>query len=76
MNDERFVYVSVGKGMLDLVSSFTNEKSNDKNQKKILSNLDKIKILTLENNSDEKLMNTVLRDLNEIIHAGKYDNYN
>ncbi|HPL77263.1 MAG: hypothetical protein BWZ11_01324 [Bacteroidetes bacterium ADurb.BinA395] len=72
-NDDRFTYVTVGKGMMNLASTFGANKNMDKNQKEVLDRLTGIKILTLENSRDEKLMNSVLDELDKVIRAGKYE---
>jgi hypothetical protein len=43
------------------------------NQKEVLYLLTGIKILTLKNSRDEKLMNSVLDELDKVIRAGKYE---
>ncbi|HOH54595.1 MAG TPA: DUF4252 domain-containing protein [Paludibacteraceae bacterium] len=72
-NDERFTYVTVGKGMMNLASSFGSNKEMDKNGKEVLDRLTGIKILTLENSRDEKLMNSVIDELDKVIREGKYE---
>jgi hypothetical protein len=69
-NDERFEYVSVGKGMMNLASSFGGIGKNDK---EVMSKMRGIKILTLNAHSDSPLMKTVERELNQIIEEGNFE---
>lgn len=69
-NDERFEYVSVGKGMMNMASAFGGIGKNDK---EMMSKMRGIKILTLNAHSDSPLMKTVERELNQIIEVGNYE---
>jgi len=69
-NDERFQYVSVGKGMMNMASLFGGI---GKNNKDMMAKMRSIKILTLEANSDSPLMRSVERDLNQVVEAGNFE---
>jgi hypothetical protein len=69
-DDERFEYVSVGKGMMNLASAFGGIAKNDK---EMMAKMRGIKILTLEANSDSPLMKAVERDLNQVIDDGDFE---
>lgn len=69
-NNERFEYVSVGKGMMNMASALGGITRNDK---EMMSKMRSIKILTLESNSDSPLMKTFERDLNQVIDNGEFE---
>jgi len=69
-NDERFEYVSVGKGMMNFASSFGGVGKNDK---EIMSKMKGIKILTLNAHSDSPLMKALIQELNQVIDAGNFE---
>jgi len=69
-DDERFEYVSVGKGMMNLASAFGGLAKDDK---QMMAKMRGIKILTLEANSDSQLMKAVERDLNQVIDDGDFE---
>lgn len=69
-NDERFEYVSVGKGMMNMASSLGGITNNSK---EMMSKMRGIKILTLESNADSPLMKTFERDLHEVIADGEFE---
>lgn len=69
-DDERFEYVSVGKGMLNMASAFGGIAKNDK---QMMSKMRSIKILTLEASSDSPLMKAVERDLSQVIEVGNFE---
>ena len=69
-SDERFEYVSVGKGMMNMASAFGGIA---KNEKQMMSKMKGIKILTLNENSDSPLMKSVVRELDQIIEKGNFE---
>lgn len=69
-NDERFEYVSVGKGMMNMASAFGGMVKNDK---ELISKMSGIKILTLNQSSDSPLMKSVVRDLDQIVEKGNFE---
>ena len=68
--DERFEYVSVGKGMMNMASAFGGMV---KNNKEMISKMTGIKILTLNQNSDSPLMKSVIRDLDQVVEKGNFE---
>jgi hypothetical protein len=71
-SDDRFTYVSVGSGLMDLGMSFLGDAKTkvdglDFNTKDALSKLKGIRVLTLESEKDEKIMKTVVDDLTKAI---------
>jgi len=69
-NDERFEYVSVGKGMLTMAKLFGDM---DNIGMEVLSKIKGLKVLTLTDGFDDSLQKTVLKELNTIIAAGKFE---
>jgi len=69
-NDERFEYVSVGKGMMNMASAFGGMVKNDK---ELISKMTGIKILTLNQSSDSPLMKSVVRDMDQIVEKGNFE---
>ena len=70
-DDERFEYVSVGKGMMGMASSLGGLAKNDK---EIMSKMRGIKILTL-NSSDKTsmLMRNVEKELKDVLDVGDFE---
>lgn len=69
-DDERFEYVSVGKGMMNMASSFGGIVKNDK---EMMSKMKSIKILSLEGESNASLMKSVLHDLDQVVDKGDFE---
>jgi hypothetical protein len=69
-NDERFEYVSVGAGMMNLASAFGGMA---KNEKQMTSKMRGIKILTLNQSSNTQLMKSVVHDLDQIVEKGNFE---
>jgi hypothetical protein len=69
-DDERFEYVSVGKGMMNMATAFGGKGANDK---EMMAKMKGIKILTLQANSESPLMKSVEKELKEIIDAENYE---
>jgi transcriptional regulator of NAD metabolism len=70
-DDERFEYVSVGKGIMGMASVLGGLAKNDK---EIMSKMRGIKILTL--NSSEKtsmLMRSVEKELKDVLEVGDFE---
>jgi len=69
-NDERFEYVSIGKGMLAMAKIFgdTDDKSAE-----VLSKIKGLKILTLIDGFDDTLQNEVIREINKVIDAESFE---
>lgn len=72
-DDERFTYVSVGKGAINLVKSFTNLADLSSEDKEAFSKMNSVKILTLESANEEKLTKSILADVDKIIKSNKYE---
>jgi hypothetical protein len=69
-DDERFTYVSVGSSLLDLGMSFVKDaKIEGLNAKDALSKLKGIRVLSLESETDEKVMKALVGDLTKAIRA-------
>ncbi|MDD4992966.1 MAG: DUF4252 domain-containing protein [Paludibacter sp.] len=69
-DDERFEYVSIGKGMMNMASAFGGV---GKHGKEMMGKMKGIKILTLEASSDSPLMKSVERDLRQVIEDGDFE---
>jgi hypothetical protein len=69
-DDERFEYVSVGKGMMNMASAFGGIAKNDK---EMLSKMKSVKILSLESQATSSLMKSVVQDLDKVIETGNFE---
>jgi len=69
-NDERFEYVSVGKGMMNMANAFGG---NIKNNDKMTSKMKSIKILTLKAESTSPLMKSVVNDIDQVVAKGNFE---
>lgn len=69
-DDERFSYVSVGKGASSIASQFGNLPDSEKS---LMSKMKGIKILSLENNASQKLADSFIKDLDKVIEGGNYE---
>jgi hypothetical protein len=68
-NDERFEYVSVGKGMMNLGHTFGGNK---KESNEMMSKMKAIKILTLNAEASSTLMKTVVNELDQVVEKGNF----
>jgi hypothetical protein len=68
--DERFEYVSVGNGMMNMASSMGGITMKDKGA---ASKMKSTKILTLKSTSDSQIMKTFEKELNQVLEAGKFE---
>jgi hypothetical protein len=68
--DERFTYVTVGNGMMNLASKFGG---NEKNGKEMMSKMKSIKILTLNGEANSSIMKTVLQELDKVVQIGNFE---
>jgi ABC-type metal ion transport system substrate-binding protein len=68
-NDERFQYVSVGNGMMNLASAFGGIAKNDKD---LVSKMKNMKILTLEADENSTLMKSISKEFDQIIKQGNF----
>ncbi len=69
-NDERFEYVSVGRGMLTMGKIFGD---TDEEKQPVLSKIKSLKILTLTDGFDDTLQKEVLKELDEVINTGNFE---
>ncbi|NDV47825.1 DUF4252 domain-containing protein [Paludibacter sp. 221] len=69
-NDERFEYVSIGKGMLTMAQLFGDTDDEDM---EVLSKIKGLKVLTLTDGFDDTLQKTVLEELNTVLEAGNFE---
>ena len=69
-DDERFQYVSVSKGIMNMATVFGGLA---KDEKKMMSKMQGLKILSLEDNSDSQFFKAVLNELNQIIEDGNFE---
>lgn len=69
-DDERFQYVSISKGIMNMASVFGGLA---KDEKKMMSKMQGLKILTLEDHSDSPIMKTVINELNQIVDDGNFE---
>ncbi len=70
--DDRFTYVSVGKGGMNIAKAFTDMSTMSSEEKKILSKMEGVKILTLDSNPG-KLQELILADIDKIVKNGKFE---
>jgi len=69
-NDERFEYVSVGKGMMNMAGAFGG---NAKNNAEMMSKMKSIKILTLNAEASSTLMKSVVSELDQVVDKGNFE---
>lgn len=70
-NDERFEYVSVGKGMMNLGNMFKGRGHGPDNND-MASKMKSIKILTLNADANSALMKTVISELDQVVEKGNF----
>lgn len=73
-DDERFTYVSIGSGLLDLGMNFLKSSKvkfevENLNAQDALSKLKGVRVLTLESKKDEKVMKSLVDDLTKAVRA-------
>lgn len=68
-NDERFQYVSVGNGMMNLASAFGGIA---KNEKDLMSKMKNMKILTLEADENSSFLKSISMEFDQIIDHGNF----
>lgn len=69
-DDERFGYVSVGSGLMNLASAFSGV---DREAKNMISKMKGVKILTLEEDTNSGLSNSFINELNDIVAKGDFE---
>ena len=70
-DDERFTYVTVGNGMMNLANVIGRHGHQDKN-KDMVSKMKSIKILSLED-GNAALMKSFVQELDKVLEAGKFE---
>ncbi len=68
-NNERFQYVSVGNGMMNLASTFSGIA---KNEKDLMSKMKNMKILTLEAGENSSFLKSISKEFDQIIDHGNF----
>ena len=69
-SDERFEYVSVGKGMMNMAGMLGGLGKNDS---EMMSKMRSVKILNLEGESNIPLMKLIENDLDKVIGNGNFE---
>jgi hypothetical protein len=69
-NDERFEFVTVGKGMMNMAGAFGG---NAKNNSEMMSKLKSLKILTLNADDTSPLMKSVVSELDQVVDKGNFE---
>jgi|GEM_PF-326036 len=69
-DDERFQYVSVNKGMMNLGAVMGGVAQTDQ---KSFSKMNVLKILTLEADAGSAIMKSVIQELDRILETGKFE---
>lgn len=73
-NDERFEYVSVGKGMMNLGNMFKagGHAGHTKDNGDMASKMKAIKILTLNADANSPLMKSVISEFDQVLEKGNF----
>jgi len=73
-NDERFEYVSVGKGMMNMGNLFMGggQTGHTRNNSDMASKMKSIKILTLKSDAASSLMKSVVSELDQVVEKGNF----
>ena len=69
-DDERFEYVSLGKGMMNMATAFGGIGKNDK---QIMSKIKGMKILSLQANNDSPILKTLENELKQVLDAENFE---
>ncbi|MBN2767397.1 MAG: DUF4252 domain-containing protein [Paludibacteraceae bacterium] len=69
-DDERFQYVAISKGMMNMASVFGGMA---KDEKKMMQKMDGLKILSLEATSESQIMKVVLLEMDQIVNKGDFE---
>ena len=70
-DDERFTYVTVGNGMMNLANVIGRHEHPNKN-KEMVSKMKSIKILTLED-GNTALMKSFMQELDKVLESGRFE---
>lgn len=71
-NDERFEYVSVGKGMMNMGNIFGG-RGHARDNNDMASKMKSIKILTLNADASSPLMKSVVSELDQVVEKGNFE---
>lgn len=69
-DDERFQYVTVNKGMVNMATLFGGMA---KDEKAMMAKMKSIKILSLEATSESQIMKSVVHDLDQVLEIGNFE---
>jgi hypothetical protein len=69
-NDERFEFVSLGKGMMNMAGAFAG---HTKNNSEMMSKLKSLNILTLNADDNSPLMKSVVNELDKVVEKGNFE---
>ena len=69
-DDERFQYVSVNKGMMNMASVFGRMAKDEKN---MVGKMQGLKILTLDENADSPFAKAIVKELYQIIEGSNFE---
>ena len=69
-DDERFQYVSINNGLMNMASVLGGVA---KEEKKMMSKMQNMKILTLEGDTESSFVKSVFNELNAIVENGNFE---
>ena len=69
-DDERFQYVAISKGMMNIASVFGGMA---KDEKKMMQKMNGLKILSLDADSESQIMKSVVREMHQIVSSGNFE---
>ena len=69
-DDERFQYVAISKGMMNMASVFGGMA---KDEKKMMQKMNGLKILSLDADSESQIMKSVVREMDQIVSSGNFE---
>jgi hypothetical protein len=69
-DDERFQYVAISKGMMNMASVFGGMA---KDEKKMMQKMNGLKILSLDADAESQIMKSVVREMDQIVNSGEFE---
>lgn len=69
-DDERFEYVAINKGIMNMASVFGGMAKDDK---KMMQKMNGLKILSLNTEADSPLMKSIIKEMDQIISSGQFE---
>ena len=69
-DDERFQYVAISKGMMNMASVFGGMA---KDEKEMMKKMNGLKILSLDADSESQIMKSVVREMHQIVSSGNFE---